>query len=686
MIAVAPAVMLTGAINWDFLPVLLTSLAVLAWARRSPLLAGALFGLGMAAKLYPLFLLGPLLVLCLRSRRVEQFLRAVAAFLAAWLVANLPAMLLAPRAWQDFWTFNSGREGDFGSLWYIAKLAGTPVAGLNTVWVLLFAIGCLVVAALVLLAPQRPRVAQVMFLTLSAFLLVNKVYSPQYVLWLLPLLVLARPRWRDWAVYMAAEAAYVLAIWGHLGGTLTSGDGAQDRFYWLAVVVRWGVQLWLTVLVCRDVLRPAHDPIRAGGDGRALGAAWRDDPHGGVLDGADDAVWAVRLRERINDALTGVRPIITAATGKRWLVGTYVGSRAAILLALVLAARGADTQFGLFHEIGVSFTHWDVEHFVAIARDGYLADPNRMAFFPGLPLVLKVFGVIGIPMAVTGLLVVAVSAAAAAVALYRLGGFWAAGLWLIAPTAVFTVVPYTEAPFCAFAFWAWERARAGRWWQAGLLAAGASAFRVSGVFLIAGLGILALTHEVGGRSLADRLALLVRRAVWLLLPAAVLVAYVGYLYGLTGSWSAWFDAQQSGWVRGWHWPWDAVRNTLGPARFGGMYVDRPGWGWVFRFELVSTAVGLAATGFLLARRRFAEATFVGLQVVAFMTSYWLFSVNRAVLLWFPVWLILAEFIGHRPRTTRTLALHRGMGIVWVVLSIVLMWWWADMFFRGQWAG
>lgn len=682
MIAVAPAVVLTGAINWDFLPVALTSLGILAWARRSPLLAGALLGLGMAAKLYPLFILGPLLILCLRSRRIEDFLRTLATFVAAWLVCNLPAMLLAPDAWRNFWEFNSEREGDFGSLWYVFKLAGFPVHDLNTVWTLLFVIGCAIVAGLAFFAPTRPRFAQLAFLVVSAFLLVNKVYSPQYVLWLLPLLVLARPKWREWALYMVAEALYVYAIWAHLGGKISPpGDGA-DRLYWLATLLRLAVQLALSVLVARDILRPAHDPIRAG---RTNLDEWTDDPHGGTLDGAQDAAWATAVRRRVNDAISGAEPLIAGVHEVRWLIGTFVVTRGMIVLALVLAVAGAESDRGFMAEMVTSLSHWDVEHFVGIAQNGYLADSKTMAFFPGLSMVLKVFMVVGVPPVVTGIAVATVSAVLAAWALYRMGGVWAAGLWLIVPTAVFTTVPYTEAPFCAFAFWAWQRARAGRWWQAGLLAAGASAFRVSGLFLIAGLGILALTHEVAGRSIAERLACMVRRAVWLLLPAAVIAAYLMYLHGLTGSWTAWFEAQQEGWVRGWHWPWQSVMNTLPPAEFGGMYHDQPGWGWMFRFELVSTAVGLVLTGFLAARRRWAEATFVGLQVIAFMTSYWLFSVNRATLLWFPLWLVAAEFVRHRPRSDAALAGHRVAIGTWIVLSLILMSWWADMFFRGQWA-
>ena len=83
--------------------------------------------------------------------------------------------------------------------------------------------------------------------------------------------------------------------------------------------------------------------------------------------------------------------------------------------------------------------------------------------------------------------------AVAAAALLRLGGPWAAVAWLFAPTAVFTVVPYTESLFCAAAFWAWERARADRWAAAAMLAAAACTLRVSGLFLVGALFILLIT-------------------------------------------------------------------------------------------------------------------------------------------------------------------------------------------------
>ena len=82
----------------------------------------------------------------------------------------------------------------------------------------LFAVACAGIAVLALAAERRPRLPQLVFLVVAAFLLTNKVYSPQYVLWLLPLAVLARPRWRDFLIWQAAEVVHYVGIWMLLAG------------------------------------------------------------------------------------------------------------------------------------------------------------------------------------------------------------------------------------------------------------------------------------------------------------------------------------------------------------------------------------------------------------------------------------------------------------------------------------
>jgi uncharacterized membrane protein len=281
-IAAAPVVALTAMINWDMIAIAAVAGSFWAWSTRRPVLTGIFIGIGTATKLFPLFFLGPLLVLCFRERQMEAWVKAAAAALAAWLIIDLPVYFWSPDEFLWFWQFNASRGPDLGSVWGAALEYRHAVSShtINLVTWVFFGACCVAVAALGLLAQRRPRLPQLIFLVTLAFLLVNKVYSPQYVLWLLPLAALARPRWRDLLIWQACEVFYFFAVWMHLAGFIVT-EGDPDWFYVLAIAVRIAGELYLAVLVVRDILRPWHDPVRMDG--------LSDDPLGGVLDEGIDS-------------------------------------------------------------------------------------------------------------------------------------------------------------------------------------------------------------------------------------------------------------------------------------------------------------------------------------------------------------------------------------------------------------
>lgn len=263
LFALSPVLLLDGLVNWDLLAVAMVAGALWAWSRDRPVLTGLLIGAGAATKLYPLLLLGGVLVICLRRRAYADFAAATGAAVAAWLAVNAPAWLSGPDEWRVFWEFNDERGPDLGSFWLMLSQAGHDIdAGLvnNVSWAFLLA-WCAGVLAIGVLAPETPRLAQLGFLVVAGFLLVNKVYSPQYALWLLPLAVLARPRWRDQLVWQAGEIFYFAMVWFYLGGWLQPAAGDEPGFYWLAIVVRMVCELYLVAIVVRDVLQPWRDPV-----------------------------------------------------------------------------------------------------------------------------------------------------------------------------------------------------------------------------------------------------------------------------------------------------------------------------------------------------------------------------------------------------------------------------------------
>ncbi|WP_019548103.1 glycosyltransferase family 87 protein [Streptomyces sulphureus] len=291
LVALAPAAALTATINWDLLAVALTALGMLLWARSRPLAAGLLLGLATAAKLYPALLLGPLLLLCWRAGRMRPFGRALFGATAAWLCVNIPVMLASWDGWSKFYTFSQERPVDFGSVWLLLQQrTGWNLEDANDYATVLMALGCAGIAALALAAPRRPRFATLAFLVVALFILTNKVYSPQYVLWLVPLAVLARPRWRDFLIWQACECLYFLGIWMYLAYTGSGDDhhGLPPGGYQVVILIHLLGTLYLCAVLVRDALRPDHDTVRRDGS---------DDPGGGILDGASD-VRAFRPRAR----------------------------------------------------------------------------------------------------------------------------------------------------------------------------------------------------------------------------------------------------------------------------------------------------------------------------------------------------------------------------------------------------
>jgi uncharacterized membrane protein len=293
MVGLSPLLLVHAFTNWDLLAVALATLGMWAWARRHPVAAGALLGLGTAAKLYPVLVLGVLFVLCLRAGRLGSWLRAALAAAVAWLAVNVPVAVLAPENWARFFSLSDSRPANPESIWAMLldltddRVLDGPLAEgqtpsvLNATVAVLLVLSALGVAWLTLAAPVRPRVPQVAFLMVAAFLLLNKVWSPQYSLWLLPLAVLARPGWRSLLAWQATEAlVWAMTMLYYLG---TDNRGVSVKWFYVAVTLRDVAVVVLMALVVRTIWLPDTDRVRL---------SWRgtDDPAGGPLDHAPDAM------------------------------------------------------------------------------------------------------------------------------------------------------------------------------------------------------------------------------------------------------------------------------------------------------------------------------------------------------------------------------------------------------------
>lgn len=323
---------------------------------------------------------------------------------------------------------------------------------------------------------------------------------------------------------------------------------------------------------------------------------------------------------------------------------------------------------------------WDVGIFVRIARYGYFgdgSDPTDVAFLPGFPGLLRAMHWIVPSWTVAGLVLSLAAGCVAAVGLARISALESSAedsisaarnsvlFFALAPAAVFLAAGYTESLFAALAFSAWYSARNDRWRTAAVLAAAASCVRVNGLFLAAAIALEFLLAGSERRSW--------RQLPLLVVPTLPFIAYVVYLQAHTGDWLAWQHAQEVGWQRHFRDPVSAWRETW-RAAFGRTQTGHVAW--VFQLELLAVAAGVALTLFLMAVRRFPEALYVGLSLLALCTSTWFMSVPRAMLLWWPLWTLLGA-AAVRWRILKT---------VYVCCVAPISVGIAILFFIGQWAG
>lgn len=267
MVALAPMMVLAATIGWDLLAVALVALSYLALQRGHPVVSGILLGAALCAAHYPIAIMIAGLVLALRTGRWRLTAQVLGAAVATWLVVNLPFMLLNLDGWSPIYRRLLDGGAELGSAWYAITQVGGPsfaAPALTALSVGTFLILCLGIAVLVRRAPQAPRLASVVFLVAAAFTLTAKGFAPQFGLWLIPLAVLARPRWRDFLIWQACEVAYFAAVWWFLAGYQIEGaKGLTPQWYTVATLVHIAGTVYFAIMVSRDLLHPDQDPVRA---------------------------------------------------------------------------------------------------------------------------------------------------------------------------------------------------------------------------------------------------------------------------------------------------------------------------------------------------------------------------------------------------------------------------------------
>lgn len=319
------------------------------------------------------------------------------------------------------------------------------------------------------------------------------------------------------------------------------------------------------------------------------------------------------------------------------------------------------------------WNHWDAGHFLEVAARGYdpSGDPARSVIFPLYPLLIRIGSFVIDPL-FAAMAISFGATVAAAVGLYRLvrpvsrrviarNAVLALNIF---PTAYALVAPYSEAPFLAFALWAFVAARSDKWGWAGLLGMFAALTRLEGAFLLPALGLEYLVLR-RGRYGSDCLCIGLIALGPLALLAINALAYGDPLFFL--------GIQRSVFVHYSVAPWDMLIPLARTALAGGsgesyvMVYLAPFVGFV-----VLAVVALWSLRSRHSRGSYAIVTWLNLASLSMLN--WPISVPRYLLGVFPLF-VAGGSLGRRP----------GVGGALATLSVLLLAAFTTLFVIGHWA-
>ncbi|RKQ35196.1 glycosyltransferase 87 family protein [Kocuria tytonis] len=264
VMALAPVIVLVGFQTWDLWAVLFMVLALQGYVRGNPAVAGIMVGFGASVAFFPVVVLVAILIIAARHRFLKDIVSALLWAVFSWAVINGTYMITAWDRWLKQFNEMVRSDTDEPSLWKVWGSTVEPRTGVSLgsgdggQYVLLSMVLALVFVLLVaLLSKREPSAVQVTFLLLAFYILLAKEYSLSYVVWLVPLVILCRRNWIEFAVWQVVEMLYwataVLpsSAWPTLPWVQEFGWSAQD----LLAVVRYVFLIYLVVAVVVDMFR-----------------------------------------------------------------------------------------------------------------------------------------------------------------------------------------------------------------------------------------------------------------------------------------------------------------------------------------------------------------------------------------------------------------------------------------------
>jgi len=186
----APAVLYSLNRNWDIWAIAPMLVAILLFERKKFGLSAVLLAISIATKFFPIVLILPIAIIFLRQKNYLAFIRYGAVTLVSWIFINLPFAMVNFKGWAYFYEFSAKRGLGSASFYEITSIIFKSIKFNSIHFYILNIIIFLLVTLFLMRLKQIPNLLESSFFVMFAFILFNKQYSMQYVIWLSALAVL----------------------------------------------------------------------------------------------------------------------------------------------------------------------------------------------------------------------------------------------------------------------------------------------------------------------------------------------------------------------------------------------------------------------------------------------------------------------------------------------------------------
>jgi hypothetical protein len=256
LLPVAPAMIASLYINWDLWAITSMLIAIYWFDKEKYKWSALALGISISTKFMPIFLLLPIFLILWRKNRIREIAEYSGIVIASWLAINLPVALTTPQGWWRFYDLNLSRGADWGSPWLAFSILGINLANLNYLTILALLAGLTIITLIFFEFSITPTLAQMSFILLAVVMIVSKVYSPQYVLWLTPLAILGLNKKSVHAfwIWQGGEVIYHIAIWQHLATVTGAPFGLPAKGYALLTLLRIATTIYLVAVMARRAI------------------------------------------------------------------------------------------------------------------------------------------------------------------------------------------------------------------------------------------------------------------------------------------------------------------------------------------------------------------------------------------------------------------------------------------------